>query len=430
MDPGPLVDAAVRAGVRDWRLHLNEGRRLTLGIKDRQAGNPHVPLKIAGSGGVRYLWIWDDGRVSSGVLERSRLETDPRGAVDEARAAAYDDPDAAWVPGPADFPDPVLHDARAAAIAGGDVALVAERLDAVRARFDGARARTWSGSFSASEGRARVLTSAGLDVGGEGTTWGWHVSVDGEAADGFAARAPESDDAYGARLARLDATARELRRDAPPGPGGIQPVLLHPRVVEDYVVDTLFANLEGAAVAHGESAFALARFGDASPVFREDLGLAADPLQPLAAGSYRFTGEGLPAAPCTFVRAGRLVTPVLDLKYARRLGLAPTPAPQAADGIRLTGPGPIGLDEARARAEGGVLVLSVLGVHTQDATSGDFSLSAPQALRISGAGFTGRLRATLSGNVFELLRSDALMLVRFEGEPLPGLLVSCRLDPR
>ena len=76
------------------------------------------------------------------------------------------------------------------------------------------------------------------------------------------------------------------------------------------------------------------------------------------------------------------------------------------------------------------MILSVLGVHTQDSASGDFSLSAPQALRLSDGGYAGRLRATISGNLFELLASPSLRFVTFEGEPTPGLLFPCRLDPK
>ena len=69
----------------------------------------------------------------------------------------------------------------------------------------------------------------------------------------------------------------------------------------------------------------------------------------------------------------------------------------------------------------------MLGVHTQDATSGDFSLAAPQALSIEKAQLGGRVRPTLSGNLFDSLRSDAMRLVRFEGFTTPGLLFECRL---
>ena len=43
-------------------------------------------------------------------------------------------------------------------------------------------------------------------------------------------------------------------------------------------------------------------------------------------------------------------------------------------------------------------MLSVLGIHTQDSASGDFSLSAPQVLRIDEGALGGRSRATISGN--------------------------------
>ena len=122
-------------------------------------------------------------------------------------------------------------------------------------------------------------------------------------------------------------------------------------------------------------------------------------------------------------------TPLLDLKYARRLGLAPTAGPSAMDTLFFEGPPPISYDDALAFAVDGALVLSVLGVHTQDFTSGDFSLSAPQTLAIGPRGLAGRMRATVSGNVFELLRSPKLTFVRFPGEHTPGLLVHCRCDP-
>jgi hypothetical protein len=40
------------------------------------------------------------------------------------------------------------------------------------------------------------------------------------------------------------------------------------------------------------------------------------------------------------------------------------------------------------------------------------------------------MRATLSGNLFDILSDPVLRRVRFEGESTPGLWVSCRLDPK
>jgi PmbA protein len=417
-------------GVREWSVFASETRGISLGIKDGEAGNAHVPINVSESCGARYRLVWDDGLLSRGYAERRQLQSDPAEALEHARAAAYDDPDAAWVLGEARVPDVEVVDPGAARIADGDADPLVPRLDAIRKQIAERGFRTWSGSFSAAASDARLVTSAGLDLVGGGTSTGWHVTVNGEFGDGFAARAPESGDEFASRLDRLMETAALLENDAPPLAGGMHEVILHPHVVESYAIGTLLDNLGGSTVAHDEGHFRRDQFGSDEPVLREDLALRLDPLLPLRRGSYRFTTEGVPAARCVYIERGRLISPVLDLKYARRLGLDPTPVPAAMDTVFLEGPEPLSLEDALAEACGGALVLSVLGVHTQDSASGDFSLSAPQVLGIGPDGFTGKLKATLSGNLFDLLSTEELRFVRFEGEHTPGLLVRCRLDPR
>lgn len=413
-----------------WSFCVTASRRFALGVKDGQAGNAHYPLRIVRSSGARYRLVWEDGRVSRGRLEHRQLHSGLNDALLAARSAAYHDPDAAQVLGPATFPDVELHDARTARAAEGEPDLIAPRLSWIRRRIGALGFRTWSGSFSVAETETRVLTSAGLEVGSEGTSFSWHVSVNGEIGSGFSARRPEAESEFAARLERLMLVARSLERDSAPMAGGVYPVLLHPQVVEAYVLETLLSNLSGASLFHGEGWFHRDQFGAERPVLRDDLTLRLDPLLPMKSGSYRFTTEGLPAAPCVYIERGRPLNPVLDLKYARRLALPATPPPLAADTLFLEGPPALSMDEAVGQAGDGALVLAVLGVHAQDRGSGDFSLSVPQALRIRNGSLAGRIRATISGNLFELLRGDGLKLVRFEGEPTPGLLLRCRLDPK
>jgi PmbA protein len=423
---------ATRSGghaIAAWSVYVSETRRASLGTKDRETGDPHAPLTLAESLTARYKLIWDDGRVSRGAMERRAVEREPEAILSAARAASYDDPESIDVLGPAAFPDVATHDAATAAIAAGVVEAFAPRLAAIRERVTRHGIRTWSGSMHAAEGTARVVTSSGLDVSGSGTSTGWSATLDGELGAGHGARALEPMRDLTSRLDRLVTFVLALRVPAASRPGGVLPVLLHPDVVEDYVLGVLLHNLDGTQVAHRTGAFREEQFGAAAPVLRDDLTLRTDPCVPMAAGAYRFTQEGLPAQPCAFLEKGRLKTPLLDLKYARRLGRAPTAIPSAMDTLFFEGEASIDYDDALAFAAGGALVLSVLGVHTQDFTSGDFSLSAPQTLAVGPKGLEGRLRATISGNVFELLRSPELALVRFPGEHTPGLLVHCRLDP-
>jgi PmbA protein len=412
----------------DWSVHAGSTRRVAVGTKDGQTGNPHAPLTFSEGVAARYLLVWEDGRVSRGRLERRQIETEVEEALAAARRASFDDPDAAQVRGPAEFPEVELHDGGVAAIVDGDTSVFEERHELVRRRVADGGFRTWSGSFRATQGRSRLVTSAGLDIEGVSTVAGWHVSLDGEWGDGHSARRVEESRRFEGRIDRLADTVRHLGREAPPVQGGVHPVILHPHVVEQFVLGTLLHHIDGASVAHGESQFARGDFGSGRPVLRDDLDLRLDPLLPLRSGSYRFTSEGVPAAPCVYLERGALVNPILGLKYARRLGLEPTPVPYGMDTLILEGPETLDLDAARAGAAGGALVLSVLGVHTQDPSSGDFSLSAPQSLLLDSDGVRGRLRATISGNVFDLLRSDDLRFVRFEGEQTPGLLARIRVD--
>jgi PmbA protein len=421
-----LLDALARPGpggmrARDWSVFLTETRRTSLGTKDRETGNVYAPLAVAEAAGARYLIVWEDGRVSRGALERRHLETDVDEALATATASAFEDPDAAYVLGPRPFPEVPLSSEDAARAASGDMDLFAERLSTVRRRVAEGGCKTWSGSFQAAASSSRLVTSAGLDAAGSGTSIGWHVTLDGELGAGHGARAPERAEEFDARLTRLLDLVRRLREPSEPPAAPSPRVIVHPDVVEELFLQTLLHNLDGSTVAHGEGAFRREQFGASQPVLREDLHLRLDPLEPLGSGSYRFSSEGVPAARCAFVEGGRLVTPILDLKYARRLELPPTPIPYSMDALHLEGPELLPFSEAVSRAAGGALVLSVLGTHTQDPSSGDFSLSVPQALRIGPKGLEGRVRRTIAGNVFEILRSETTKLVAFEGEHTPGL---------
>ena len=147
------------------------------------------------------------------------------------------------------------------------------------------------GEIPPTEADVRLVTSAGLDVEGSGTTASWHVSLDGEWGDGHSARAVETDVAFGERIDRLFETVGHLKRPVPPMESGVVPVILHPHVVEGFVLSTLLHHLDGATVAHGEGRFAPEDFGANHAALREDLSLRLDPLRPFGSGSYRFTAE-------------------------------------------------------------------------------------------------------------------------------------------
>ena len=117
-----------------------------------------------------------------------------------------------------------------------------------------------------------------------------------------------------------------------------------------------------------------------------------------------------------------------DHDHARRLDLKPPPVPFGNDTVRFGTSSRLPYESALEQTD--ALVLSVLGVHTQDRISGDFSLSAPLALAVPASAPVGRLRGTISGNLWETLRSDDLVFVDVPHETTPGMLFPCRFDSK
>ena len=145
-------------------------------------------------------------------------------------------------------------------------------------------------------------------------------------------------------------------------------------------------------------------------------------------GSYRFTDEGVVARDVTFVEEGRLVTPSLGWKYARRLDMRPAPLPGAFEGFDFSLGTVLTREEALRTAPRVVVVHSTMGLHTQDAVRAEYSVLAPQGVLHEDGVSRGRVGCTLNGSFFADLASPDLAFVRFEGFKSPGLLLQVELS--
>lgn len=407
----------------DWRLSWTTYETSQVGVRDGERASVHAPLALGSGFGLDYLLAWEDGRITTGAAERIAL-VDPDRFLELARQAAFDDPDGANFAGPARFEDvPLVSEETASDARSGGGASFGALLERGEAPILARGFKTWSGSVSASATQRGVVTSRGLDVSGGSTHAGYSFWYEGLTGDAHGSRSPVPPEEAAARLDRACDLVERLGSPEPSFEAGSMPVLLHPKVVESFLSTYLLTNIHGDRIHHGQSAFRIAQFGSDERVFAPTLGLRLEPTVPMDTGSFRFTTEGVPARALAYVETGRLIEPILDLKYARRLSRQPVPGPLSSDSMRLTGGITMSEKEALGSiADRGALVLSVLGLHTQDPTRGDFSVSAPQTLAIRGGALGGAVKAVLTGNFFEVLRDPRLGLVAFEGFRMPGLL--------
>ena len=344
----PLLDRlAGRAGSSmglpaEWRVSWSSWESSSVGVRDGQRASVHAPLALGRGFGFDYLFVWEDGRISTGAAERIAI-ADPDRFLDLARQAAYEDPDGANIAGPARFEEvPLVSEETASDARTGGGVHFAALLETGEAPVTARGFKTWSGSVSASATQRGVLTSRGLDVHSASTHASYSFWYEGLTGDSHGSRSPVPGAEAAARLDRACDLVQRLGSPEPGFEGGTMPVLLHPKVVESFLSTYLLSNLHGDRIHHGQSAFRMEQFGSQECVFAPSLSLRLEPSVPMDTGSYRFTTEGVPARTLGYVESGRLIEPILDLKYARRLGRAPVPGPLSSDSLRLTGGSAIG----------------------------------------------------------------------------------------
>jgi len=407
---------------QDWRIFWGWTRSADVGIKDSEPANVYSPLTMTEGLGARVLIQWADGKVSSLRAERAELEQ-PGPLLAHARAAAYEDPDSANFLGAQEAPPVPLFVAATADAASGAVEPFAALLAVAREKAALHGFRTASGSVSATHRRAGVITSRGCDLTAESTGFSYGFWFDGQPGDGWTRREVIPARIASERLAESCENAVRLKSNEEGFAGGTLPVLLHPRVAEGFFATYVLGNFSGERIWNRQSAFRIEQFRERALVFREDLTVRLEPLVPYGPGSYPFTSEGVPARRVDYIVSGKLAFPILDLKYARRFGMEPVPPPATIESLAVESCEEIPSEKALQEMGRGLLVLGILGLHTQDAASGDFSLSAGQSLAVRGGRLGGRVRAAISGNFFEILRSAGLRLVRFPGHHMPGILM-------
>lgn len=204
-------------------------------------------------------------------------------------------------------------------------------------------------------------------------------------------------------------------------PTMVCPAVLRNRIVAD-LVDFLSSSFSAEEIAKGRSMLA---DQSGQHVFSDQMTLTDDGLLPGGLGTAPFDGEGVPSGRTVLVDGGFVSGTLTDGYHSRKLGLRLTG--NAARGIQRP-PGisttnlfmSAGRKAPEALLDGiqrGVLLTDLLGLHTANPVTGDFSLGASGIL-IENGKLTRPVRGfAVAGNVLELFRkmTDVASDLRFFG---------------
>lgn len=212
--------------------------------------------------------------------------------------------------------------------------------------------------------------------------------------------------------ARLAASRAVDKLGARPVPAGVVPVVFAPRAAAGLVklaAPSFFAD----HVQRGRSILA-SRRGERA--YHPDVSIVDDGLLADGFGSFPFDGEGIPRRRTVMVLGGVIEGWLYDGARAARDGVASTGSclreglralPAIGVGNCFLKGGERSPEELVREAGRGLLVTDLIGLHTANAISGDFSLGAEGFLIEAGVAGAPVRGVTIAGNVHELFRQVA-----------------------
>lgn len=266
--------------------------------------------------------------------------------------------------------------------------------------------------FSASEGRSLIVNSNGVSIEDEGTGFGLGLSVtiqkDGEIATAYNSQSSRFFDIDGEKLANEVCDLAKSSLNTKPIETNDYDVVL------DYyaavgLLQTYISAFNGENVLRGRSILKDKR---GSEIANPTLSIIDNPLLDKGMYTSKCDGEGSVSRKTSLIKDGVLNSFIYDIYNANKVGEKTT-----SNGLRgsyFTTPmiAPTNLEfefgEMRDLSEikNGVLTTSVLGAHTANPISGDFSVEASNAFKIENGELTDPInKAMISGNIFEIMKN-------------------------
>jgi PmbA protein len=285
-----------------------------------------------------------------------------------------------------------------------------------KARLEDKRITTIrSASYSDTIVAVRLVNSNGLDATGEaGFVNAWvqlMAEQNGEQEMAYwmeQARSPE-------RINPETVASKAARRALDSLGGKSLPSARMPVIVENTVAVDLLQVLSHSFLAENHfKKLTSPRIKLDEPLFSRKLSIVDNGLDARGDYAFPFDGEGTPSQRTQVVENGTLRSLLFDLSYARKLKASSTGNSRRGsfEGIPVNGvtnlliePGTSTREELTAAAGSGLLVTELMGLHTANPVSGDFSVGA--------SGFSikdGRLGhpvkgIAIAGNVVDLFGS-------------------------
>jgi PmbA protein len=405
-----------------WRFNLYDAAGLEVGLKNNQIGGPYsAPSFKRSITGDIYL-IWANQRFTSAKLDAQTVESFAEN-LNLWKTTAYFDTDGVALFDPGPIPEVSLAEPQVQQIVAGDFQYPFMILDQGLKQLREYGMHKVDGKVRCYQEHRFLKNSAGLTLDYWQTPVDFFFEVNDSYGESFSEKRIPTSGEVDHIIQNTGTIGRHLLTPVQAKVSGPVQLMFPPDVFESFVNHFLITNLLGSLVVNRQSSFALEDFYNRRPVLRDDLTVEINTLLPLRSFSYPCTTEAVPGGLVHLIAGGRLQTPILNLKYARKTGLAPTPVPLGGRGFFIkSGRAMDSWDEQLKQMELGLVVYSVLGLHTQDSSSGKFSLTADQCLLVKNGTVSGKVKAVINGDFLGALKKESSQFAVVSGEDNPGFI--------
>jgi PmbA protein len=406
--------------LKGWRFDLHQMRGLEIGLKNNKVGGPYsAPSYKRSISGELYL-VWDNHKFTSAKLDSQSVENFNEYMV-LWESTAYQDHEGVGIYSPEQIPELNLADGQVKQVIAREIELPFQLLDSGLKRLTGNGFLKIDGKVRCFEDHRVLMNSEGLQVEYDQTPTEFYFLVDDIYGEAYAEMKWPAGPEINRVIENTARVAKSLKNETPKKVSGPVTLLFPPETFEAFLSYYLVTNLHGSLVFNRQSSYSGDDFKAQRQVLREEFSLEINTLLPFRSFSYPCSSEGVPGGAIRLISGGKLQTPLLNLKYAKKFGGVPTPLPSGGKGFFLKSEGKVlNWDDLIRKTAHGLIVYSVLGLHTQDSSSGHFSLTADQCLLVEEGEVVGRIKAIINGDFLGSLPQAGGELGLVAGEDNPG----------
>lgn len=408
-----VVEQARKAGADQAEAYYNSGRELTIEVMNQEVET----MKMAEDRGLG-LRVIQGGRLGfafTSDLEQPALDRLVARALANSRQATPDEYNCLPRVTQQPYPQLDLFDPQIKEVSLEDKISLAKNLEMIGRNADDRVKITEKSAYQDADYLVAIVNSAGVEVSYQGAFCGIYLDLvaqaDGDSQTGFGVQyalryrdlEPEQVGREAAHRAVRMLGARKITT-------GKKPVVFEPYIATSFL-GVIAPALTAEAKQKGRSLFA---GKEGKQVASQHVTVIDDGMLPGGIMSAPFDGEGVPTARTVLIEAGRLQGFLYNTYTAAKDNTVSTgngsrgsfkSIPDVGTTNFYLKPGTVSREELLKDIKEGLYVTEVMGMHTANPISGDFSLGAA-GLRIENGELTVPVRGVaIAGNIIDLLEA-------------------------